>query len=771
VLTALILLTGTIGLLQLRTPPPAAVDAPVTAFSARRVAGQLETFARQSRGIGMPGHDAAEAELVAALRAHGLAPQVQTTSVAGWNEQGAVNAGTVSNVVVRVPGTASTGAIALDAHYDSGPTGPGAADCGTCVTGVLELLRALRAGPALRNDVIAVFADGEETEMLGSAAFVEQHPWAKAVRVALGLDRTGTGGVSLLYATGADSGWLTREFAGAAPSTRTLSLGPALVSLLPGSRLDCDLGEYTASGISGLGFAYGADSAAYHTMRDTAAAADLGSVQLEGDQLLAFLRDIGRRDLTALPREPDSVAATVLPGVVVRYPAHWATPLAVVATCLVALLLVPGFRRGTLRPRRTAMSAPAVAAAVPFTVLAMILVWAAVRALVPAWQVTQVGSPQTPLQVAGLVAFAVALVSALHALVRRRVDWPDLLAGTLLLWTVAAWATALWLPTVSYLVLWPLLFAILPLGWAVAGRSRPRLHAPVWRVAALAVAAVPVLWLLPLTLYLVTMLLTRVEGITQWPVLGLIGLFVVPPLTVLWPQFDLLGEGRRRWVVPLAALATAGLLLGTAMSTAGFDATHPRPDTIAYRLDADSKTARWVSPDRRLDGWTTQFFGAGVRRQTVEFEGVSRSSFVTAAPVAALSAPEATVVSSTRTADGRAITLGLRSTRAAPVLVAELSAEGRITAVSVEGHPVELADRPAGRVDHLRLQYVGLPTAGIDLTVTVASPAPVTVEVTDLSHGLPETLSGFTVRPRPADVVPAPTMMLDATAVHRTVRL
>ena len=64
----------------------------------------------------------------------------------------------------------------MDAHYDSMPMTPGAADCGSCVATLLETARALLAGPPLQNDVILVFTDDEELDpMAGADAFVPGH--------------------------------------------------------------------------------------------------------------------------------------------------------------------------------------------------------------------------------------------------------------------------------------------------------------------------------------------------------------------------------------------------------------------------------------------------------------------------------------------------------------------------------------------------------------------------------------------------------------------
>ena len=95
--------------------------------------------------------------------------------------------------MVRLPGAASAGAIALDAHHDGASTGPGASDCGACVATLLETLRALRAGPPLRNDVIVVFAGAEENG---------------DVRLALNFEGYATGGPSVLFATSRQNGWL-----------------------------------------------------------------------------------------------------------------------------------------------------------------------------------------------------------------------------------------------------------------------------------------------------------------------------------------------------------------------------------------------------------------------------------------------------------------------------------------------------------------------------------------------------------------------------------
>jgi acetylornithine deacetylase/succinyl-diaminopimelate desuccinylase-like protein len=154
--------------------PPAVVpgSAPATDFSAERAIEHLKVIAREPHPTGSIANTRTRDYIVEQLRFLGLKPEVQkSVSTTTWDIGGApYSAGTVENVIARLPGTNTTGALLLMAHYDSVATGPGASDNGSGVATLLETLRALRGGPSLRNDVIFAFTDGEEDGGLGSQA-------------------------------------------------------------------------------------------------------------------------------------------------------------------------------------------------------------------------------------------------------------------------------------------------------------------------------------------------------------------------------------------------------------------------------------------------------------------------------------------------------------------------------------------------------------------------------------------------------------------------
>jgi hypothetical protein len=755
-----------LGLAQLQTPEVVSETAPPTAFSAERANAHLEVIATESRAIGTPGNRAARQYLVEQIEALGLEAEVQTSPAhVRFPGSPGFSAGVVHNVLTRVPGTDNTGAIAVNAHYDSGTTGPGASDCGSCVVTALEALRAVVEGPPLRNDVVFVFTDGEENGDLGAAAFVKEHPWADDVRLAINYEAQGSSGPAILYATSERDGWLVSEFFDVAPNVAAYSWIGAISEAYPSGQLECDLAEYMKGGIQGLGFVYTADTVDYHTARDSLEHIDLGSVQQEGDYTIAFLGHFGRLDLTDIPSEQNQVFFNVLPGVVAHYPYGWVVPMAAVLTVIGLLLIGVGFRREALHLKELAIASASIAVGTIVVVALCVLGWMAIKSLNPVYDVILIGHYQTELYTVAFIALAVALVGVLHALVRR-LGTAHLLAAAVLVWLPLLWALSLTLPAMSYIATWPLLFALLPLAWLGVG-ARPS----GWGyVAALVVAAVPAIVLLPGTLYQAVGLINRFEGATGAPLLGGLTLFVAPVLVLLMPHFEFLAGrgGRQRWLVPGVAGLLALGLVGGANSTAEFDETRPRPNHIAYTLDANSGEAEWVSFDRHLDDWTGTFFPADIERGSYETAnwGIF-DAFIAPAATVDIPGPEVELASLTADASAHTLAWRLRSPRGAPEMRVFVRTLGEITAAALDDRVLDLSEYAPADDGILRLNYVNVPSEGALLTITVASADEVRVTVEDVSLGLPSDPE-LRVEPRPAHTMPAPSFRFDATEVRKT---
>ena len=144
---------------------------------------------------------------------------------------------------------------------------------------LLETLRALRAGPQLTHDVIALITDGEEAGLLGAAAFVREHPWARDVEFTMNVEARGTKGPSLMFETGAgnlDAVRTLRRVGGG----RATSLSTFVYRLLPN---DTDLSETARLDKPAMNFAFIGGVNRYHTAQDDTAHLDPRSVQDHGD--------------------------------------------------------------------------------------------------------------------------------------------------------------------------------------------------------------------------------------------------------------------------------------------------------------------------------------------------------------------------------------------------------------------------------------------------------------------------------------------------------
>lgn len=194
VIGSLLVMAFVAGLVLRQMVPPEVVNrsASKTVFSAERAIDHLKMITHGPHPTGSIENLQVRDYLVAQFQQLGLEAQIQTsTSVyhdtGKWGIPGpkglevgpetwGLAGATVHNVMARIPGSDSSGAVVLAAHYDLTPYGPGASDDGVGVAAILEAARAIQAEPRLRNDIILLLTDGEEVGLLGAQAFADHHP-------------------------------------------------------------------------------------------------------------------------------------------------------------------------------------------------------------------------------------------------------------------------------------------------------------------------------------------------------------------------------------------------------------------------------------------------------------------------------------------------------------------------------------------------------------------------------------------------------------------
>lgn len=737
--------------------PPQVVpqSAPETEFSAERARRHLREITRQPRSVGSEGHARSRSYLLDQLRALGLEPEVQRAT--GIRRLGStVLAADAVNVMARIEGTGDDSAVVLTAHYDSEQHSPGAADAGNGVAAVLETARALLSGPPLENDVILLFPDAEEVGLLGAKAIVDEHPWAADIGIVLNAEGRGNAGPVHMVRTTGGNGNMIRTLAQSVARPSAESLTNALFGLMPN---DTDLTVFDQSGHAGLDFANSHGLTHYHTPMDSYERADPRSLQHHGEYLLNLARAFGGEDL-ALIRAPDRVYFTAPLVGLVHYPAAWASPLAALATLAVLAVAWRAWRREFTSPGRVALGATAM--------LVLIIVLSALATF--GWNLVRTQVPEYPWFGNGavyhstrhLAAFCLMTVAAFVMLVaglRRWLRADDLFLGAALIWASLGLASAWWLPGASYLLLWPLLFALagyLYLAW------RP---GPAFGAVVLAVGSLPVI------VFFANLIVETEVAMTLDVIAAPIG-FTVLALGLLVLAIDAMTRPLP-WQLP-AGIALAGVaVLGWAMGDTGFDADRKKPNSVEYIADLSAGEAAWYSLDPEPDEWTRQFLGPAPARDGLPewappYLREAGRAWHRPAGVRDLDAPDARVIGVESTRGDPEVHVQVTSPRGTYATVIEFGGPSGVRSLTINDREVPgsgaAESNPVERIIHY-----GMDEPGVDLRFTVDDPDELELVLRTNRPGLPQPEQGG-IDPRPDHMMTAgPTA--DRTRVQRTVNL
>jgi hypothetical protein len=352
-----LLATGAISLAECARRPPAPRGADQAAATEVSEARALTTTRRLIdlglRVAGTPAADRAAELLATELRAIPRL-EVEIQRAEGRYRYGDVVFDyQVRNVVARLPGRRRD-ALLVGAHYDSPPESVGAADNGLAVGVVVELARALAAGPQLERSIVLVLNGGEEASLLGADGFLS-HPLAADVRAFINVDAAGVAGQPILFQAGAGGHPLAAAYA-AGPRPFGTILGQDIFQAgLIASDTDGRVWR-GAPAWPGLDLALFEGGYFYHTRRDTLEHLGAGSAQGLGDQLLATIRALAA-DARPLASSGSPIYFDVLQRVMFVYGAGTALALALAGLAIAGLAIAVAVRRRCFTLREAAAGA------------------------------------------------------------------------------------------------------------------------------------------------------------------------------------------------------------------------------------------------------------------------------------------------------------------------------------------------------------------------------------------------------------------------------
>lgn len=760
-------------------PAPLPADASPTDFSAQRAMQDLETIAREPHPMGeFPAHAQVRDYLLGEIRELGLEPRVQDTFGIRVYSSGWLIGGSVENILVRLPGTDPDGAILLIAHYDSTPGGPGAGDDGAGVVTLLELMRNLRSGSPLHQDVIFFFVDGHEPGLIGSNAFVSQHPWFEEIRLVINMD-VGRKGFPAIPQTSQENGYLIQALAHTAKKPTYISVP---VRLFPSG--DQDLVPFKAAGIPGAFFSLSTATQEVHTMLDLPETVDPASLQHFGNHILGLVRYLADRpipdmDIEGTDRYPEQLYFPML-GRLVHYPIGWAWPFAFVAVLFHLGTTAYGFHRKALTWRGLGAGLLTLLLSLVLGLGFTCLLWLGIQALHPKYQ----ASPVRPhlsndsLYAIGFFILVLAVATISIAMARKKVTELDLAAGGLFFWLVAVFIVTGLIPEMSYLVTWVLLSGSLALLLALV--SQPGKYS--WAIFGLGFVASAIL---------ATFLWIPIVNVAfQNPGLPMIWLMI--GMAALWtaaimPALDWI-TGPSRWPLPAAALlAGLGFLLAGHFLV-GKNSPPPLVNSIGYWLDADGNQAHWVAfiGGYRTDARTTtniqvafpkemderqmQILANPVRQPYTDVfpEAPEFSVLTSDAPLLEMDGPSLEVISDEWVKDHRVVTTRFMASMHDRLYII-------IQNDSILGMTLPNNDRTeAAHSNEWWLRLDGMPVEGVEIRFEFSDSHPIRFLLVEEKTGLPS-FPGLVTQPEPGTMrSPGEFLQGDATdftAVYRYIEI
>ena len=755
ILALFLIIVGTIWLSLYMSRPPAVVPASVadTEFSAERAMEQVYAISQEPHVTGSPEIYKVRDYILGELTKLGLSPEVQVTVAQSFLNE--ANVALAENILVKIPGTASSQAIMLMAHYDTVDNSHGAGDDGAGVAVMLETTRALIAGSRLNNDIILLFSDAEESTVAGAKAALA-HPWLAELGLVLNLETRGSSGSVYMFETGYENGWIIPEFAKAVPYPATSSLMRDVYNNMPNNT---DFTGFRNAGYAGFNISNLEGYTQYHSPLDTPEKLSPQTLQHLGSYALGIARHFGNLEMSNL-KASDAVYFDLLGSTLIHYPGFLVIPLTILALLCFIGVVIFGWRKGEFSLKGIGQGFLAFLAVLVSGPGAVTLLWFIIRAVTNP-PIINGDTYNSSLYFLGFSLLIVAITAALYHLFRRKASILYLAIGALFWWLILLVVTTIIFPMANFLFLWPLLFALIGVGdLLLTDNQKPLTWAGVF---ILSIAALPGLLMLPAGVYAIALgllSLVSVTGVGLVLVSLLLGL-MIPHLAVLtqWSESD---SGFGQWWLSTGSGLLGVVVLIVAVITGRVDTTHPRLIHLVYGFDAQTGKAVWASMDSSgawgtafSEEWIAQFFSDQAEKKPLpEFYGSDWRQFtVDQAPVVALSPPEVAVLENVQEGDRRKLRLAVTSSRGATLVSFYIAPPAEVTAVAVNGQSLAVAENPPEREDMWGLNFYGPWASGMELSLEIKSLRAINILVVERVAGLPD-IPSQSISPQPDYLLP-----------------
>jgi hypothetical protein len=561
-----------------------------TKFSTERALIPLKEITKAPHYIGTKEHARVRNYLIGQLEELGLETQVQEGFVINpkWK-----SLDKPKNIIGQIKGSENGKSLLLLSHYDSALTPSyGASDAGSGVVTILETLRAYKStGKKPKNDIIVLFTDAEEVGLDGARLFVNNHPWAKNVGIALNFEARGSGGPSnMIVETNGGNKNLIKAFMEADVKFPVASsLMYSIYKMLPNDTDSTVLRE--GADIDGFFFAFIDDHYDYHTANDTYDNLDVNTLQHQGEYLLPLVHYFGDSDLNQLKSLDDHVYINLPFFKMVSYPFTWVFPMLLVAIVLFIGLIIYGLRKRVLTGNGV------VRGFIPFT-LAMIFCgilgfygWKLILLMYPQYQEIQQGFTYNGhTYISFFVLLSLGGLFGIYYKFSKKINVANLLIAPLIFWILINIGVAIYLKGAAFFII-PVFLGLLSL-WILIRKDRPNL------ILLTMVGSIAIFIFAPLVQFFPVGL-----GLKM-----LVGscLFTALLFGILLP---VIGFYKLKKVLAMVFVIVASLFFIKAHLSSNFSPNRQKPNSLVYYHDADNNKNYWATYDQELDDWTKEYLG------------------------------------------------------------------------------------------------------------------------------------------------------------------
>lgn len=267
--------------------------ADVSGFSALNTQKHIELMAAEPHFMGSSANAKVRDYILTAFSEMGIEAKVEAQYIENRRSGSSfMQLARPENIIATLPGKNASKKVVVMGHYDSVLNSPGAGDDVHTVANILEVARLLK-DQDLQNEVVFLITDGEELNLYGAKAYVENHDVSE-IGILLNYEARGNSGPSISFEWSEGNAWLVKQLRKVGKRPIANSMSYEIYDRMPNGS---DFTAFKEKGVPGINNAFIGGFSYYHSPDDTPENLNMESVQHAGENMYRLTRHFASIDL------------------------------------------------------------------------------------------------------------------------------------------------------------------------------------------------------------------------------------------------------------------------------------------------------------------------------------------------------------------------------------------------------------------------------------------------------------------------------------------